>query len=163
MRRPIDHLPGYLFLLGGLALAAAVLLLPTYLGLREIEFRRAVMAEQAAALEAQREGYQAFLDAVEADDPTVLERLAYTQLRLKPRGRDVIQTTGEIGQTLTVLDEAGSVEAWLNRPPPEVGRDIAPLPPARGRLVRLATGPLRYPALLAAGLCIVAGLMPKSE
>ena len=159
-RPPIEALPSWLFLLGGLLLAAAVLLLPTYLGLRELSWRHEVMQAQAAMLEAQRADYSAFLDAVEADDPTVLERLAYTQLRLKLRGREVVQPTGSdgMGGTLSVLDEAGSVEAWLNRPAPELGRDIAPLPPADGRLVRLATGPLRYPALLAAALCILAGL-----
>ena len=186
--RPIDAAvaaaPGWVFLLVGLALAGAMVLLPAYGELREAAWQRDLMRLQAQRLAEQEERYREFEAALERDDPTLLRRLAYAQLRLRPVDREPLRAGrgggggggrgGGGGAGVVRPDVAGvagypaglvsgedeRVEAWLSRPLPEVGVDLEPLAPLNTRLVRMSRGWYRLVVLAAAVLCVVAGLWP---
>lgn len=174
--RPIDAAlaaaPGWMFLLVGLALAGAMVLLPAYIELREASWQRDLMRLQAQRLSEQEERYEEFAAALERDDPTLLRRLAYAQLRLKPVDRQPLgssqagrpEVVGVAGYPAGLTSrEDERVEAWLRRPLPEVGVDVQPLAAINTRLVRLTRGWYRGVVLAAAVLCVVAGLWPAGE
>lgn len=171
-------LPGWMFLLSGLALLAMAILTPEWLAYRHLDWQRDLMREQAERFEAQAQHYADFHEALAADDPVLLERLAFTQLRLTPVGKQPLQapTTDPVASGRTVFtqhrpggapqpepppllaSESAAVDAWLTEPLPQVGVDVAPPRPINSRLTRLATGPHRT-ALIAAGLaCLAAGV-----
>ena len=152
-----DALPGLLFLVSGLALLAAVTLVPAWIVHHEHTWRLTVMQAQAAALSEQTGRYEAFAAALADDDPVVLERLAMTHLRLGMAGKTPLWVR-------PLEQETGDVGEWLSVPQPQLGRDVPRYVPPTGRLVRLTTGPGR-PALLGVSLmCIVAGVLfnPRS-
>ncbi len=157
VERVADFLPGVMFLISGLALLAAVAVVPAWLAHHEYTWRLMVMQSQAAALSQQTGRYESFADALRDDDPVVLERLAMTHLRL-----------GMVGKTplwvRSLEDETGDVGAWLSVPQPELGVDVPFYAPSRNRLVRLVTGPGRPALLLVSLMCIVAGVLfnPRS-
>jgi hypothetical protein len=182
--RHVAHLPGWLMLFGGVALLACTILLPPWLETRELNWQREVMALQADRLAQQERNYRQFHEALAADEPAVITRLAFVHLRLKPAGSAPVgMTTIDPHSGITVrfvsapddpraaaafirqcLDQPGSaaVETWLHEPMPEMGVDYQPLPAVRGRIVRLANGPMRLPLTAAAICCIAVGLVPPS-
>lgn len=155
MSRPatwIDTLPGWLFTAAGAALLAVVVLTPAWLDQHEAAWRLGVMRAQANALASQRNNYETFAAALQADDPVLLERLALTHLNLSLEGKHAVR--------LTQPASAGTADvgAWLAVPQPVIGRDLPAYAPPTNRLVRVATGPGR-PALLAIGLaCLIGGI-----
>ncbi len=182
--RYIAHLPGWMMLLGGAVLLSAAALAPAWLEARELAWQRDIMKLQHERLIEQEAGYARFREALANDDPAVLTRLAFVHLRQKPVGADplgvvafndagdyALQFVSDPNDPETCyrlvrdcLDHptAGNVDAWLYRPMPQVGVDYAPLPPVRGRIVRLATGPMRVPLAAAGLLCIAVGLVPPT-
>ena len=157
-------LPGWLFLFAGLAVVAGVWLTPAWVAVREVRAERDLMRDQLAAMQRQTERYREFERAVLEDDPLVLERLAFTQLRLKPAGVSLPEVEVEGGPRRDAVGFAAdaSVDAWLAEP--------VPAPPAapgasavNTRLTRLTTGVLRLPLLLAGMACVVGGLWCRSE
>jgi len=175
-------LTGWLPLLGGLALLGMTLLTPEWLGWRELVWQRDMLKLQAESLETQRVSFAQFHEALEADDPVLLERLAYTQLRYKPAGTELINdiqlTAGPVGAPEGMAGIGGGwavapanlpgqgptdvIESWLASPQPVVGKDIQPLRPINSRLTRLTRGPSRHVLLIVAVLCLIAGLLPDS-
>ena len=154
-RRPFERcttgLPGWLFLIGGLALLGLTLVMPGWMSLRELEWQRDVMQTQLEHLQAQHERYAAFFAALQSDDPVLLEHLAYTQLHFKPAGKELLPS-GESGEL------SASIAAWLHEPLPQVGAQIEPLAPINSSLVRLTTGYSRFVLFGAAIACIGAGV-----
>jgi hypothetical protein len=151
-----------------------VLITPEWMGWRELVWQRDVLKIQSERLETQRASYEQFNDALAADDPVLLERLAFTQLRVKPAGKRLINdlwavagpdsgATPGAAQASDGQLYAGSevIESWLASPQPVVGRDIQPLRVIDSRLTRLTRGPARYVLLTVAVLCLVAGLLPN--
>jgi len=183
-RRVWEHvtaaLPGWLLVSGGLALIALAVLTPAWLSARELGWRQEVLAAQAAALIDQQDRYQRFALALEHDDPVVLERLAYVELGLKPVHKTPLppvpyrvagdyrftshapgQGSGGGGRELfSPIAAAGSVDDWLARPLPKVGRELRAYERPNTRLTRLATGRSRFVMLAAGAICLVAGLWP---
>ncbi len=154
--RFVDALPGWLMLAGGLALVAMATLTPAWLELDRLDQQRAVMQQHAEAMTEQTRRYDAFLQAVLADDPVLIERLAYTQLRLEPVGRFSVATSR--GQASSWVDlPPGDVDRWL-RVEPVSGEAASPTPPVSSRLTRLAGGVARFGLLVAGVICIVGGL-----
>ncbi len=155
----IDALPGWLFTLAGSVLLAVVVLVPAWLDHHEAAWRLGIMRAQAQALSQQRQNYEAFASALQADDPVLLERLALTHLNLTLEEKQPVRLS-----TPASADTA-DVGAWLAVPQPVIGQDLpAYLAPAN-RLTRVATGPGR-PALLAIGLiCLIGGIFfnPRSN
>jgi hypothetical protein len=164
--RGLTALPGWLFLLAGLALIAAAVLTPTWLQARELAHRHRVLEARAEALGAQRARYEQFHEALKQHDPVLLERLAYVQLRMKPADAKLLAPQqpsaipgGGEGSDQARLGAAMlPISAWLHVPLPKVGREIPPLQPVDTRLVRLATGHTRHGMLAAGALCAIGGL-----
>ncbi len=171
----LTALSGWLPLLGGMVLLGMTVITPEWLGWRELVWQRDMVALQAKGLETQRMSYAGFNDALTADDPVLLERLAFTHLRYKPVDKRLLDGVGsEAGEIVAVgnglWDGSGDVtgmpgviEAWLAAPQPVVGRDIAALGSVDTRLTRLTDGRSRYVLLAVAMLCLLAGLWPEKE
>jgi len=87
--RFMDGLPGWLCLVGGAVLLGLFTLTPQWLACREAAWHRDLMRLQAASLDAQLQRYQQFHLALAEDDPVVIERLAFSELRLKPAGQEL--------------------------------------------------------------------------
>jgi len=176
----LTALAGWLPMLGGMTLLAMVLITPEWMGWRELVWQRDVLNLQAERLETQRASYAQFHDALAADDPVLLERLAFTQLRYKPAGKRLMEDlwavadpgagpgSGTTAPAPRIAGDGGQaygssevIESWLTSPQPVVGRDIQPLREINSRLTRLTRGPARYVLLAVAILCLSAGLLPN--
>ncbi len=152
--RAVDALPGLLMLLGGLALVAMAALTPAWLELGRLDAQRELMQQQADALTEQTRRYETFHQAVRADDPVLIERLAYTQLRREPRGRQSVPVHTAGGGGLP----PGDIDRWLRVEPASADPDLLERATPSTRLTRLAGGVTRF-VLLAAGMfCVVGGL-----
>jgi hypothetical protein len=152
----VAHIPGWMFLLAGVVLVSAGLLMPAWLQVRQMQWQHRIMQLQAEQLERQASGYQQFNAALDAEDPILLQRLAYHYLGLKPAGATLI---GE-SESKRAADPGMVciVQASLHHPVPRAGVDLPRPQPNRSRLARLTTGRSRL-ALLAAGvLCLAAGV-----
>lgn len=158
---PIDRfmasLPGWLLLLGGITLMAMALLTPAWLALRDLQWQQDVMEAQVHRLLQQQQRYAAFLAALESEDPVLLEHLAYTQLRMVPTGKDVLEGAGGIA-----LADA-SVAEWLYQPMPRLGQEMPLLPELNSRMTRLTSGPMRMLLCIAALTCAAAGVFWRGK
>lgn len=168
--RCMDGLPGWLCLIGGAVLLGLFTLTPQWLACREVAWHRDLMRLQAASLDAQLGRYRQFRQALAEDDPVVIERLAFAELRQKPAGQELFAPdpgillayhgqmipdqaptgAGSAGAPAPPLSAPGSIHQWLQVPTPVVGRDIAPLPRVESHLTRISTGPFRLIAIVAA-------------
>lgn len=169
-------LPGWIYLLSGLTLLSVMLVTPAWVACEQLGWQRDVMRLQADRLSGQRERFESFYRALDGDDPAVLERLAFTQLRYKPVGRhlwerpildsvaaaepnlaDQPARADHPGAGPQASDQAlaisGSIEAWLHEPMPVVGGSTGQF---QSRLTRLATGPSRL-ALMAVAIAFLIG------
>lgn len=159
-RAPIDLLdPGWLFLIAGVALVGATVLLPALDDLGEVRAQR----DRALALERHRlarlENHQQYLAALEREEPALVKALAATQLNKIPEDRAlVLEPPGMLS------DPSGSIAAS-----PLAGLEPGPLvlperTPVRSTLHRLTTEPGTRPWVMAAGmLLILLGVLPKSR
>jgi hypothetical protein len=153
--RPLVRIdPGWLFLLPGLALVAATLLIPAFDDLRHAEWNR----DRARAVEQYRKerlaNYSTYLDAVRAEEPTLVLSLAATQLNVAPASKQPMLESSRAG--LPEVDLFSALEPPLTVVP-------APLAP-RSILQRWATGERTRPWLLGAGgLLMLIGLLPAAR
>ncbi len=181
----LTALAGWLPVLGGITLLGMTLITPEWVGWRELLWQRDMLRLQAEGLKTQRASYETFHEALAADDPVLLERLAYTHLRYKPADKQFLDGVGdhyEDGEIVAVghggdawsagqshLPQAASVtpskadmiESWLSQPQPVIGQDIPALKPMNTRLTRLTRGASRYVLLAVGIICLVAGLWPE--
>ena len=177
-RRTIHHLlealPGWLLTVSGLVLLGLALLTPVWMSCRELSWQHELMQVQVEQLSAQKQRYQWFDQALDRDDPVLLERLAYTQLNLKPVGKTLLSeparwdgpllVTNPDIQALLAADDGArlpaedcSAQTWLARPMPTV----AAYQPVQSRLTRLTTGHSRVLLMIGAVCCLAAGLWPQ--
>lgn len=163
-------MPGSVMVLGGLALIAMATLVPAWRELDRLDAQRTFIAQQAEALNKQQQRYEDFHAALIAEDPVLIERLAYTQLRREPVDRETVSKAG-VSEALSpykeVLSELppGDIDRWLRVEPPSPGEsDVWDASPealagqSSSRLVRLAGGTMRFVLLAAGTMCVVAGL-----
>jgi hypothetical protein len=152
---PLAYLdPGWLYLLSGIALVAATILIPAVRDLDDVRHQR----DRALVLEEHRlerlQRYQDYLDALERREPALIMALAASQLNQIPRGRTLIIESPE-----TTLASA-SVFAQLEPPPPVLPERHHP----RSILFRWTTSERTRPWLLAAGgVCMLMGLLPRAR
>lgn len=173
MDRLTPGLPGLCLILAGVGLLGIAVLTPQWRANSRVGWERRVMEAQAATLERQRVRYEQFLEGLERDDPVLLERLAYAQLRKKPAGMAVLEAGGVVGAGMEAgasgagvgggLAEAGAVEDWLNEEPPQVGRELRAYEPVDTALTRLATGKHRLLVVVLGVACVGAGLLPRGR
>jgi hypothetical protein len=155
LRAPIDELdPGWLFLLAGIAVIAAAVLIPAFDDLNEARLQR----DRAIALYEHRADrnsrHQRYLDALERAEPPLVLALAATQLNQIPSDRELV---------LEPPDPATSdASVYPDLEPPPL---VMPEPIARDSLLhRLATGDRTRTWLLAGGaLCLLLGVLPKAR
>lgn len=146
--------PGWLFLLAGIALLAATVLIPAIDDLRQAEWHR----DRARAVEAYRKhrlaNYAQYLDAVRAEDRTLVVSLAATQVNLAPADRRPMLDASQVG--LPTIDVFTPLEPTLDHPPqPSTPRSI---------LQRWATDRHIRPWLLGGGgLLILISLLPSAR
>jgi len=167
----VPRVHGWVFLLSGLSLVAMGMLVPAWIEVRDLAWQRDVMRAQAGSLIKQEEGYSQFHAALATDDPILLERLAFHNLRLKPIGSIALPTdyrdptAGDMPESINTHDPVTKpgmslVDTMLHRPVPMPGvGDVKPKP-LNSRLVRIATNPTLRLGLVAAGmLCVAGGLL----
>ena len=143
-----SDLGGWLPLGGGLALIALAMLLPAWGDLhetrRQLDQLSVTLADQTERLHR----YQQLIVSVRNDDPMILQRLAWNELRLKPVGAEVLGEPPLDGRMAAVH------ERWVGGP-----TAIAlPAPEGDSKLERLINGPRRPMVMLAGALLIGFGL-----
>ena len=166
------ELPGWLFLLSGMALVGFGMLVPVRHDLQQLQWRCELMRLQAQQLQHQETEYKQFHLALATDDPTVLERLAYYQFHLKPTGAQAFRATPDrsllaagSGQSDAMSADpppwlqTPTLESMLHQPLPRLNRSRQLPESMQSRLVRLTSGHTR-PAMLGSGLaCICVGML----
>jgi hypothetical protein len=146
--------PRWLFLLSGLALIAAVMLVGSAEDLADARFER----DRALAIEEHRLArlakYEEYLGALDQGEPGLIESLAGSQLNQIPAGRAAIPGTVRVG-----VGDA-SVFPALEPPPLKL---VESREPTNTFLARAARGRASRLVLLGVGvLAVLAGLLPAS-
>lgn len=174
--RVVGGLLGWVFVVVGVAAIAASALIPAYLDTLDTREQRKLIEAKAQQLRDERERYRDFHLALSADDPILLERLAFTQLRLKPVGTDtadfgpidpaaVIDSPDPdaIRQVAMQWRSSQSVEYWLSRPDLKQQAQLAVEieRPRDTRLIRTATGEYRPFVAGFGALVLLFGVWPR--
>ncbi|MCE9592259.1 MAG: hypothetical protein K8S99_17270 [Planctomycetes bacterium] len=159
VERVASPLPGWIFLSAGLALVGMAVLVPAWADVREMDWQVHVMRLQAEALQEQAGSYREFHAALMADDPVLLERLAYYHLRLKPAGSQQVLLSSHSPNRNTVEPHIPTVEELLHRPVPTPGVNMPSYKALDTRLIRLTRNGVTRTAMIAAGFfCLLAGI-----
>lgn len=170
--------PGWAFLLSGIVILSAVLLVPVMVENRRLVREREKWWGVLGELRRCEERYAELIRAVEEQDPMVLGRLAFHQLNLKPTGRQMIfaqrwtekgtivevvaERPEELGKWLKVRGEGElearprekrGVERWLGE---DGWRWLE-------RVKEVVMGTSRVVMSLVGGGCLVLGLVPWRE
>lgn len=150
---PFD--PGWLYLLAGIALLAATVLIPAFDELAEVRWQR----DRALALERHRlerlQRHTDYLEALDRQEPSLVLALAASQLNQIPEGRTLILEPPDNASA------SASVFAGLEPPSPPALPERVEVDSA---LKRLATDNQTRPWLLAAGgVCLLVGLLPRAR
>lgn len=151
--RPIVE-PAWLFLAAGIAILAAVVIVPAYEDLAEARFRR----DRALAVEVHRDlrlaRYEEFLGAIESRDPSLAISLAATQLNQIPVGRAALLPSPGTG--------AGDASVFPSLEPEPL--ELPERERQRTRLERLVMEESsRKWVLIVGAVCVLVGLLPPSE
>jgi|GEM_PF-2400925 len=167
---------GWLFILVGCAAIAAAALIPAYFETLNIKQARETEAIKASMLAEESHRYVDFHQALVDDDPVLIERLAMTELRLKPVGTDVARQTPSdplalvsdpaplaIQNALASQPQMRSIENELSRPDlkQQAVIDVAIERPRETRLIIAATGEFRPLLAGFGGLLVLMGLWPR--
>lgn len=166
LNRFAAHLADWLFLTAGLTLLALALIIPAWLSSQDLVWQRDLMRLQVERLSEQQARYQEFHEALEADDPVLLERLAFTQLGYQIVGKQVLRLdeAALASEHADMLATSASIDHWLVEPMPKLGVDAPRRQRVDTRLTRLATTPeLRVGLIAAAIACLAAGLWPHRQ
>lgn len=131
--KPFFHFdPGWLFILSGLALCAAGILLPAQADVEALQRQLEQLRDEESRALARLKAHADFLDQVDRADPALIKRLAAAQLNLVPEGdRPVLRATSN---TVPVTNWVDSTVSFDIRPPK---------PQPVSTLSRWATGPQR--------------------
>ena len=151
-------------------------MIPAYFETLDIKQARETEAVKAQVLAEERQRYIDFHQALVDDDPVLIERLAMTELRLKPAGTEVARhgpsdplalvaepTPVAIQHALASQTQVRSIENELSRPDlkQQAVIDVQIDRPRRTRLIIAATGEYR-PLLAGVGaLLVLLGLWPR--
>jgi hypothetical protein len=154
--RPLFQLdPGWPFVLAGLALLVAAILIPAQRELHElrVEARKAEVQENRTY--ARLMAYDRFLSDLRAGDSQLVRRLAIAQLNLVPKGEESLLLTPGMNQT---------VAQWIDESVPSLDEAIARIDaetPAYPDtlLARFALGPNRLWLIAGAVFLLFVGLL----
>lgn len=149
--------PGWLFLLAGVALIGATVLIPAADDLRHAQYLRDAAVQIKAHRDERIEGYEQYLEAVKSQDRSLVMSLAASQLNQIPADRAPIP--GMSDGTPRALTNA-SVFPALEPPPLALPERVE----VDSLLKRLATGETTRLWLIAAGAAFVLiGVLPKTK
>lgn len=140
--------PGWLFVLAGLALCAAGILIPAQSDLHQLQDQRDQLLHEEIILSQRIEGRAQFLDQVERQDPALIKRLAASQLNLIPAQGTAVLVAPSVSAP---MDEW--VDATINAEP------IPNRATIQSTLSQLAQGRYRLWLLASGVICAFAGLM----
>jgi len=143
-------LGGWLPLVAGLLLIALAVLLPAWHDLQDARRQQAQLTTTLAAHTNQLHRYQQLIVSVRNDDPMILQRLAWNELRLKPVGAEVI------GEPPADRRMQAVHQRWVQQAAPLPPR---PAPKRDTKLDRLIAGPTRPVVLLAGAMLVGFGLL----
>jgi len=149
--------PGWLFLVAGLALIGATVLIPAADDLQHAQYLRDSALRVQEHREKRLEAYQGFHEAVKSQDRSLVMSLAASQLNQIPADRAPIPGMGD--GTPRALTNA-SVFPALEPPPLKLHERVQ----VDSTLKRLATGETTRLWLIAAGAaCVLIGVLPKAR
>lgn len=131
--KPFFHFdPGWLFILSGLALCAAGILLPAQADVKALQRQLEQLRDEESRALARLKAHADFLDQVDRADPALIKRLAAAQLNLVPEGdRPVLRATSNTAPVTNWVDSTVSFDIRPPKPQPV------------STLSRWATGPQR--------------------
>ncbi len=144
-------LGGWAMMLCGFAMIAAATLIPAWEELRQMTHQRDVLQTEETRLAEYNQNYQQFVQAVMANDPVLMERLARHRLNLKPRGAQLLDSPAYAVGKPQRYEEWIIPQPAVHPPPPK------PLPGSK--LVRYSTGANRPWFILAGGVLILTSLL----
>jgi hypothetical protein len=130
---------GWLYVLAGLALCTAGILVPARRDLEDLRRQRNALADERAIGDERVHAYETFLRLLEEDDPALIRRLAAAQLNLVPADETPVLMAASRTATVTKwIDQEVRARQPALAPPPEtlLGRLVG----GRGRLWVLAVG-----------------------
>lgn len=147
--RPLFRLdPGWPFVLAGLALLIAGILIPAQRELHELRGQQKVVEATEARVYARLEAYDRFLSDLRSSNPDLIRRLAIANLNMVPKGEQSLLLTPGLNQ---------SVAQWIDESVPTV--KLRPEPYPDTLLGRLAVGPNRLWMLAASVFLLFVGLL----
>jgi hypothetical protein len=157
-RSPISYVdPGWLYMLGGIGLLAATVLIPAIDELAEVQLQR----DRAVAIERHQQrrvdNYGGYLEALKREEPSLVMALAASQLNQIPASRSLVLETpeGMGGAKATAAIFAALEPGELGLPEREQPRSL---------LHRWATAEGSRTWLIAAGgVCLLMGALPRSR
>ncbi|MCA9296745.1 MAG: hypothetical protein KC983_09505, partial [Phycisphaerales bacterium] len=141
--------PGWLYVLSGLAICAACILLPNQKPIDELLNQQAAMETDRDFLVARLEAHARFLDRLEQGDPVLWRRLAASQLNILPTSDTPVLVNTASPPTVTDLIDASV-------PLPQAASLVSV---STSRLSAAATGPNRLLFLASGALCLFVGLV----
>lgn len=116
---------GWSLLFAGVGLIAVTMLLPAWDHLQHLEVQQARLDEHLNHLTERHVNYEKLILAVETADPTLLQRLAWHELNLKPTGAEIFDAIAPLPAS-----PAPAYQAWVEprtaAPPPQEPSPIHP-------------------------------------
>ncbi len=144
---------GWLFVLAGLAVCGAALLVPAQQDLASVMSKRDQLEVHSMASMRQLMAYDAVLQGLQDQDPQLMRRLTANQLNLLPEGDTPILLDPERAD--------GSFDRWV-RESSKV--EVPPAVEARETLlVRISTGPYRLLVIAGGILCLFIGTLYRAD
>lgn len=96
---------GWLFIIAGLAVCAAGVLLPAQADLRALEDQLRLLQDEEARAYQRLAAHAEFIDQIDRHEPAIIKRLAATQLNLVPEGdKPVLLAAGETAPVTEWID-----------------------------------------------------------
>jgi hypothetical protein len=140
--------PGWLFVIAGMAMCAAVLLIPAHRNLDALHRQLDELHAQEAELTSRLSAHAAFLEELDRGRPSLVRRLAAEQLNLIPAGDEPL--------TLVRTPDA-TIWRWIDGR--VASNRITATDPPQSVLSRIANGPARLWVLGGSVFCVFMGLM----
>ncbi|MHC4220751.1 MAG: hypothetical protein ACYSU7_20135, partial [Planctomycetota bacterium] len=134
---------GWRYVVAGLALCGAGLLVPTRRDLDDLRRQRDRLVDEKAVAEERLDAYQTFLGLLDEDDPALLRRLAAAQLNLVPADDTPV---------LMAASRTATVTEWIDENVRAAGTAAAP---ARETLLTRLVSGQRQLWVLAGGVVVV--------
>jgi len=140
--------PGWLFTLAGLAVMVSAALLPAELDLHDLRQQRAAIEARERWNRVRIEAYDRFLADLDGREPSLLRRLAASQLNLMPKGEQPLLMATSIDHTVC---------EWIDETVPPF--EFVPQPAPDTLLARLAEGPRRLWLMAGGAMSVFLGLV----